>query len=100
MKDSHKMALDSRENFDRYMQYTTCILYSEIIIPLPFTSNYMARNIIQLIDRFGTHHPTLNVESDSYVRTRGPFSKKKNVGSTVFQNVLHERVYYNITLSY
>lgn len=46
MKDSHKMALDSREN--------TCnipyILYSEIIIPLPFMSNYMARNtsIIQV----------------------------------------------------
>lgn len=26
MKDSHKMALDSRENFDWYMQYTVHIV--------------------------------------------------------------------------
>lgn len=40
MKDSHKMALDSRK-----ILTDTCnipyILYSEIIIPLPFMSNYM-----------------------------------------------------------
>lgn len=60
MKDSHKMALDSLK-----ILTDTCnipyILYSEIIIPLPFMSNYMAWNtsIIQVKGRFGTHRPTL-----------------------------------------